>query len=341
MANPTEKVSIGRTGLTVTRLGLGSTPFGNLLAEVSPEDARAAIETAWKLGIRYFDTAPFYGYGLAEERVGTVLKSRPRADFTLSTKIGRLVRPGKRTAADEVQPNGESFYYAKPGMKLECDYSFDGVRRSLEESLERLGLPYADIVYVHDPDLHFDETVKGALKGLEALRTEGTIKAIGAGMNQWEMQAAFLDHCDFDVMLLAGRYSLLEQPALEVLLPKCVERKCSIVLGGVFNSGLLADPRARAIYNYQPAPQHLIGRALAIEAICASFKVPLKAAALQFPLGHPAIASVLIGVRTAQEVIENVDLFSYPIPSTFWNTLKTEGFLPETAPVPSVSLETV
>ena len=335
MADPLERVAIGNTGLTVTRLGLGSTPFGNLLSEVSPEAARAAIETAWDLGIRYFDTAPFYGYGLAEERVGDVLKTHPRDSFTLSTKIGRLVRPGERVAADEVQPNGQPFYYAKPGMKLECDYSFDGVRRSLEESLERLGLPYADIVYVHDPDLHFDETVAGALKGLEALRAEGTVKAIGAGMNQWEMQASFLDHCDFDVMLLAGRYSLLEQPALDVLLPKCLERRCSIVLGGVFNSGLLANPRATAIYNYQPAPQDLVDRALAIEAICRRFNVPLKAAALQFSLGHPAISSVLVGVRSAAEVAENVELFSSGIPEELWSALKDEGLLADTTPVPA------
>ena len=334
MPDPNATVPLGRTDVRVTRLGLGSTPFGNLLSEVPGDTAREAIETAWDLGLRYFDTAPFYGYGLAEERVGAVVSRRPRAEFTLSTKIGRLVRPGDRTAADEVQPDGQPFYYAKPGMTLECDYSFDGVRRSLEESLERLGLDRVDILYVHDPDLHFDETVAGALKGLEQLRAEGTVGAIGAGMNQWEMQAAFLDHCDFDAMLLAGRYSLLEQPALKVLLPKCIAQDCSIVLGGVFNSGLLADPRASAVYNYQPAPAPLVDRALRIEAICLRHAVPLKAAALQFPLGHPAIASVLIGVRSAAEVRENHTLFQYPIPGALWDDLKHEGLLAAAAPTP-------
>ena len=334
MPDPTATVTLGATDVRVTRLGLGSTPFGNLLSEVSDTDARTAIETAWDLGLRYFDTAPFYGYGLAEERVGAVLSRHDRGEFTLSTKIGRLVRPGARTAADEVQPDGRPFYYAKPGMTLQCDYSFDGVRRSLEESLARLGLDRADIVFVHDPDLHFDETVAGALKGLEALREEGTVRAIGAGMNQWEMQAAFLDHCRFDAMLLAGRYSLLEQPALDELLPKCVAQDCSIILGGVFNSGLLADPWKTAVYNYQPAPPGLVDRAKKIEAICKRHDVPLKAAALQFPLGHPAIASILIGVRSAAEVRENHDLFQHPIPMALWDDLKREGLLSGAAPTP-------
>ena len=230
---------------------------------------------------------------------------------------------------------GEPYYYAKPDKMLVCDYSYDGVKRSLGESLERLGMDRIDIVYIHDPDLHFDESINGACKALEDLRSEGVIKAIGAGMNQWEMQAAFLDHCAFDVMLLAGRYSLLEQPALAELLPKCLKHNCSVVLGGVFNSGLLADPRSKAIYNYRQAPAELVEHALELEALCAEFDVPLKAAALQFPLGHTAIASVLIGVRSAGEVVENTSLFDYPIPPDMWAKLKQVGLLDDAVPTPN------
>ncbi|CUI88929.1 aldo/keto reductase [Cognatishimia activa] len=334
MADPTEKVAIGDTGVTVTRLGLGSTPFGNLLSEVSDEDAAQSIETAWNLGIRYYDTAPFYGYGLAEERIGMGLRPHNRSDFALSSKVGRLVRKGPRTAADEIQENGEPYYYAKPDMMLVSDYSYDAVFRSIEESLTRLGQDRIDIAYIHDPDLHFEDTVNGACKALVELREQGVVKAIGSGMNQWEMLSNFLDHVDFDIVLLAGRYSLLEQPALESFLPKCIRTGCRIALGGVFNSGLLADPRGNATYNYKAAPSDLVERALKIESVCKRFDVPLKAAALQFPLGHEAIASVLIGVRKATEVEENVRLFSTDIPAELWHALKTEGLLPESCPVP-------
>ncbi len=334
MANPNELTQIGTTGVRVTRLGLGSTPFGNLLSEVSEEDAQAAIRTAWDLGIRYFDTAPFYGYGLAEERIGRGLAGRFRDDFTLSSKVGRLVRPGPRTAPDEVQPDGRPFYYAKPDMMLVSDYGYDAAMRSIEESLQRLGQDRIDIAYIHDPDLHFDDAVNGACKALVELRRQGVVKAIGAGMNQWQMLSDFLDHVDFDIVLLAGRYSLLEQPALQTFLPKCLTQGCRIALGGVFNSGLLADPRGNATYNYQPAPQLLVDRALAIEAVCKRHGVPLKAAALQFPLGHAAIASVLIGVRSAAEVTENHRFFSFAIPPELWAELRAEGLLPQACPVP-------
>lgn len=340
MADPTEQVAIGDTGVVVTRLGLGSTPFGNLMSTVSDADAAAAIDTAWRLGIRYFDTAPFYGYGLAEERIGQGLSSKDRSAFALSSKVGRLVRPGPRTAPDEVQANGEPYYYAKPDMMLVSDYSYDAAFRSIEESLKRLGQDRIDIAYIHDPDLHFDAAVNGACKALVELRDQGVVKAIGAGMNQWQMLADFLDHVDFNIVLLAGRYSLLEQPALDVFLPKCTETGCRIALGGVFNSGLLADPRGNATYNYQAAPEHLVTRALAIENVCAEFDVPLKAAALQFPLGHPAIASVLIGVRKAAEVSENHYLFSTDIPAELWDALKTNGLLDERCPTPASPMTT-
>lgn len=335
MANPNALVAIGDTGVQVTRLGLGSTPFGNLLSVVDAKDAAQAIETAWNLGIRYFDTAPFYGYGLAEERIGAGLRGHARDSFALSSKVGRLVRPGPRTAPDEVQPNGEPYYYAKPDMMLVSDYSYDGAMRSIEESLIRLGQDRIDIAYIHDPDLHFEQAVDGACRALVELRDQGVVKAIGAGMNQWEMLSDFLDHVDFNLVLLAGRYSLLEQPALTSFLPKCMATGCRIALGGVFNSGLLADPRGNATYNYQPADAALVNRALAIEAVCAEHDVPLKAAALQFPLGHPAIASVLIGVRSAAEVTENHTNFSAEIPPALWESLKSAGLLGMDCPVPT------
>lgn len=336
MADPTELVPIGRTGLRVTRLGLGSTPFGNLLTQVSEESAAEALAAAWRHGLRYFDTAPFYGYGLAEERVGAALRDQPRDAFTLSSKVGRLVRPGPRTAPDEIQPNGQPFYLAKPDMMLVSDYSYDGAMRSVEESLRRLGTDRIDIAYIHDPDLHFDVALSGACKALVELRASGVVKAIGAGMNQWQMLSEFLDHVNFDIVLLAGRYSLLEQPALPSFLPKCMASGCRVALGGVFNSGLLADPRANATYNYQPAPAQLVEKALRIEAVCNAHDVPLKAAALQFPLGHPAIASVLIGVRSAAEVHENVCLFGTHIPAALWDALKADGLMDPLCPVPHI-----
>jgi D-threo-aldose 1-dehydrogenase len=215
------------------------------------------------------------------------------------------------------------------------DYSYDGVMRSHEDSLERLGLERVDILHIHDPDDHFDWAVNGAYKALDRLRSEGTIKAVSAGMNQWEMLSRFMDNGDFDCFLLAGRYSLLDQTALAEFLPKCMERGVSIVLGGVFNSGLLADPKPGITFNYVEAPQELIDQAIRIGQVCESHGVPLKAAALQFPLAHPAIACVLTGVRSAAEFEENERLFRHSIPDDMWQELKAEGVLAEEVPVPN------
>ena len=329
MSNPTDRARIGQTDLKVTRLGLGTAPIGNLLWEVPEEDAQGAFKAAFKAGVRYVDTAAFYGYGLAENRVGRALAGQNRDDFVVSTKVGRLIRPGRRTGT-EIYDGDKSFYLANPEMCCVLDYGYDGVMRSHEDSLDRV-----DILHIHDPDDHFEWAVNGAYKALDRLRSEGAIKAVSAGMNQWEMLSRFMDNGEFDCFLLAGRYSLLDQTALPEFLPKCVERGVSIVLGGVFNSGLLADPKPGITFNYVEAPQELIDQAVRIGQICESHGVPLKAAALQFPLAHPAIATVLTGVRSAAEFEENERLFRHQIPDDMWQELKAEGLLAEEVPVPN------
>ncbi len=333
MPNPTDRTRVGQTDLNVTRLSLGTAPIGNLLQEVSEGDAEETLQAAIRAGIRYIDTAPYYGYGLAENRLGRALADQNRDDFVISTKVGRLIRPGQRTG-NELYDDDKPFYLANPEMRCVFDFSYDGVMRSHDDSLDRLGLERVDILHIHDPDDHFDRAVNGAYKALNQLRTEGTIKAVSAGMNQWEMLSRFMDHGDFDCFLLAGRYSLLDQTALPEFLPKCVERGVSIILGGVFNSGILADPRPGITFNYLAAPQDLINRAVRMGEICERRGVPLKAAALQFPLAHPAIATVLTGVRTVTEFEENERLFRHPIPNNMWQELKAEGLLAEEAPVP-------
>lgn len=327
-----DRIRIGDTDIKVTRLGLGTASIGNLLKEVSEEDAQAVLETAFEAGIRYMDTAPFYGCGLSEHRVGNALKDKNRDDYVISTKVGRLIRPGKRTGS-EVYNGSKPFYLANLDMSARFDFSYDGVMQSHEESLERLGLHRIDILHIHDPDDHFDSAVKSAYRALDDLRSDGTIGAVSAGMNQWEMLSRLIDHGDFDCFLLAGRYSLLDQTALTEFLPKCLEHGVSIILGGVFNSGLLADPRPGITYNYLEAPQHIIDQATRIGRVCESHGVPLKAAALQFPLAHPAIVCILTGVSSVSELEENERLFRYPIPEALWQDLKAEKMLPKEAPV--------
>jgi D-threo-aldose 1-dehydrogenase len=330
----TDLAQVGQTELKVTRLSFGGAPIGNLNKFVEEPDARGALQTAWDAGVRYFDTAPFYGYGLSEQRTGRMLTQHNRDEFVLSTKVGRLIRPGVRTGT-EINKQGKSYYLSNPEMCCVLDYGYDGVMRSHEDSLKRIGVDRIDILHIHDADDHFDWAVNGAYKALDQLRSEGVIKAVSAGMNQWEMLSAFMDHGDFDCFLLAGRYSLLEQPSLPEFLPKCEKQKVSIVLGGVFNSGLLANPGAAKTYNYDVAEGGIIERALAIERVCTSHKVPLMAAALQFPKAHPAIATICVGARTQAQFNQTVELFNHPIPDSLWSDLKNEGLLDQEAPVPS------
>jgi len=273
------------------------------------------VEAAWNSGIRYFDTAPLYGSGLAEQRLGAVLREKPRQEFVLTTKVGRLLR------ADAAADPDQSFRGIPP-LNPVFDFSYDGVMRSVEESLVRLGLDRVDALLIHDPDDHHEEALAGAYRALDRLRSEGTIAAVGAGMNQAEMLARFAREANFDCFLLAGRYTLLDRSGARELLPLCLERDIAVIAGGVFNSGILAAPTADPHYNYRPAPGELVERALELQAICERHGVDLKAAALQFPLRHTAIPAVLTGPRSVTELEENVRMFEAPIPDDLWQEIE-------------------
>ena len=325
----TEQVPLGRTPLRVTRLGLGTAPLGGLFAAVGDDQARGAVERAWDLGLRWFDTAPLYGSGLSEQRLGAALRPHARDEYVLATKVGRLLRP-----SGSGRPGGQDFWGEGTGLDPVFDFSATATRRSLEESLERLGLGRVDVLHVHDPDEHHREAVEGALPELVRMRAEGTIGAVSAGMNQAPLLAALVREADLDCVLLAGRYTLLDQSGLGELLPACVERGVAVLAGGVFNSGLLADPRPGARFDYRPTDAATLARALALQEVCARHGVPLAAAALQFPLGHPAVATVVVGARSAQEVATNVELFELEIPGALWADLRRAGLLPDEVPTP-------
>ena len=325
--NPRERVPLGLTALTVTRFGLGTAPLAGLFEEVEESKGIGVIERAWDAGIRFFDTAPLYGHGLAEMRLGKVLQHEPRDEFTLASKVGRLLR------ADVPPEPGQSFR-GTPPVNPKFDFSYDGVMRSVEESLERLGLERIDILHIHDPDDHYEEALNGAYRALDRLRSDGVIGAVGAGMNQAEMLTRFAREANFDCFLLAGRYTLLDQVALKELLPACVQRAITIIAGGVYNSGILADPKPGAHYNYQTAPPELLERARRIRDVCDRHAVPLKAAAVQFPLGHPAVSCVVVGCRSAAQLDESIEMFKLEIPAALWRDLKSAGLLPDSAPTP-------
>ena len=333
LVNPQEQVRLGGTPVQVTRLGLGAAPLGGLYQELTDEAAAEVVQASWDSGIRLFDTAPLYGYGVSERRLGSNLRDKPRGEFALATKVGRLLRPG--VAPDPSQfHNGEPFFKGAPPVSPVFDFGYDGVMRSVEESLDRLGLDRIDILHIHDPDDHYEAALAGAYRALDRLRSEGSIGAVGAGMNQAAMLARFARAGRFDCVLLAGRYTLLDQSGLEELLPLCQTEGISVIAGGAFNSGVLAGPGPGARYNYVPAPPEILERACRIASVCEHHGVPLKAAAVQFPLGHPAVASVLVGCRSPLEVKENVEMFRHPIPSDLWRELKHEGLLSEEVPVP-------
>jgi D-threo-aldose 1-dehydrogenase len=307
----------------LSRLGFGGAAIGNLYTAVDDATARAAIDAAWDSGVRYFDTAPHYGLGLSERRVGEALRERPRAEFVLSTKVGRILEP---VSADPDAKDDQGFD-VPAAYARRWDFSGDGVRRSIDESLGRLGLDHIDIAYIHDPDDHVEQALDEAYPALEKLREEGVIGAIGVGMNQSAVPTRFVTETDIDVVLLAGRYTLLDQSGADDLLPAAQKRGVAVVLGGVFNSGLLADPRAAATYNYQPASAEILRRALEIEAVCADHGVPLRAAALQFGFTRPAVASVLVGVRDAEQARDCAAMAGVPVPQTLWQELRERGLL--------------
>jgi D-threo-aldose 1-dehydrogenase len=337
---PFEPVSLGRRGPTVTRLGFGTAEIGGLYRAVSDEAAAEVLAHAWNAGIRYFDTAPLYGYGNAERRLGAALRDAASTDVVLSTKVGRLIVP-----RDEVPPGADvdrqardgvedAYYRGTPPARVVFDYSGDGVRRSIEASLRRLSRDSVDMLLIHDPDDHWRAAIQEAYPALHRLREEGVVKAIGAGMNQSAMLARFAREGDFDAFLLAGRYTLLDQEALAELLPTCQERGVAILIGGVMNSGLLADPKPGVPFNYDTAPSELVGRAQRLAEVCRRHGVPLRAAAIQFPLAHPAVRALVTGVRTIEHLDDYPRFMRLPIPDDLWAELRAEGLLPPEAPVP-------
>lgn len=336
-----ELVPLGRTGLRVTRLGFGAGTIGGLFAAVADEDAVATVARAYDLGVRYFDVAPLYGYGVAERRVGTALAGRPRDSFVLSTKVGRRLVPRDRITADmdvdrQAVDGKEDFYYPEgtPPVRPVFDYTFDGTLRSVEESLQRLGLDRADILLIHDPDNHVEAAIEGAYRALHRLRDEGVVGAIGVGMNQAGLLARFVERCDLDLVLVAGRYTLLEHGALTELLPLCERRGVAVEVAGVFNSGILANPAPGGRFHYQPADSELLRRVERLAAITASHGVSLKAVALQFAIAHPAVACMVAGVRTIAQLEDYPAMFAERVPDNLWAELKAEGLLPAAAPVP-------
>ncbi|RYF44047.1 MAG: aldo/keto reductase [Comamonadaceae bacterium] len=307
-------------------LGFGGAPLGNLYSALDDESAGAALERAWALGLRYFDTAPLYGHGLSETRIGRMLAGKPRGSFTVSTKVGRLLR------ASAQAPPEQAGYVAGLPFTAHFDYSAEGALRSIEQSLRRLDLARVDIAYIHDIDrathghdqpLRYREAMGGAYRALAQLRTEGVVGAIGLGVNEWEVCDAALGDADFDCFMLAGRYTLLDQSALRTLVPRCLRQGVPLVLGGVFNSGILATGAVDgARYDYQDAGPAMLARVRRLDAVCAQHGVALRAAALQFAMACPAAAVVVVGCRTAAEVEDAVAMSTRAIPPALWAQLK-------------------
>ncbi|WP_374377457.1 aldo/keto reductase [Dongia sp.] len=327
--------------LAFTELGFGTAPLGNLYRALSEEEAQATCAAAWDAGIRYIDTAPLYGLGLSETRLNHFLRGKPRDSYVLSTKVGRLLEacpPERRT--------GIGKFFATPSRREIYDYTHDGILRSLEASLERLGLDRIDILFVHDIDIFnhksaaardakVAELMQGGYRALVRLRDEGVIKAFGAGVNEWEVCEMLARQGDFDLFLLAGRYTLLEQEALTSFLPLCTARGIGIVIGGAYNSGILASgAKPGAFYNYDPAPEQILDRVAGIERIVARHGVKLVEAALRFPLVHPAVVSVIPGASRPEEVALNQRTLAAVIPEALWADLKKAGFIHADAPVP-------
>ena len=334
------KAPSGET-ISFTELGFGTAPLGNLYKATGPEEAQKTLEAAWKAGIRYYDTAPLYGLGLSETRLNRFLFGKKRKDYVLSTKVGRLLE-----VCDPKQRTGIGKFFDTPSRKEIYDYSYDGFMRSIEFSLERLGVDSIDVIFIHDVDVfnhktaaardaHVKTILNSGIKALDKLRSEKVIKAFGAGVNEWEVCETLTRNSDVDIFLLAGRYTLLEQESLNSFLPLCEERGIGIVLGGPYNSGILATgPKPGAWYNYDPAPKAILDRVARIEAVCKRHKVKLAQAALQFPMHHKSVVSVIPGGVSPKEVALNVATLDAKIPKALWKDLKAEGLLHKDAPVP-------
>jgi D-threo-aldose 1-dehydrogenase len=340
MMRVTDQRRLGKSGLEVPVIGFGGAPLGNMYQEFPDEQARATVRAAYDAGMRLFDTAPLYGFGLSEHRVGEALRWLDRDSYVLSTKIGRLLRP-----KDPKQVDGGLFKKILPFEGV-YDYGHDDVMRSVEDSLQRLGVHRIDVLLIHDVDVwthgseearlaRFREVMEGGYRAMLRLREEGVVRAIGAGINEVQACEDFARAGDFDCFLLAGRYTLLEQGALDTLLPLCAERDIALLIGGPYNTGILATGAVPgAYYNYAPAPPEIMDRVRRIEAVCGRHGVRLASAALQFPLGHPNVATLIPGARSPDEIEQNRAIFEVAIPKDLWAELKREGLLREDAPTP-------
>lgn len=340
--NALARREIGRTGLEVCTLGFGGAGIGNLYRVLDEEDALAAVRSSYASGVRYFDTAPFYGFGLSELRLGAALRGTTPMPV-ISTKVGRRLVP----TGPQDEKTGRDGYFSPQPFAPVFDYGYDSVMQSHEQSLARLGVPRVDILLCHDigrlthgaqHEMRVQEFLEGGYRAMRELRDSGAVRAIGLGVNEWEICVELLEHCELDCILLAGRYTLLEQPSLARLLPLCEQRGVSILCGGPFNSGILASGSragARSHYNYVAPPDAILERVRALEAVCDEFAVPLQAAALQFPLGHRAIASVVAGCVSAAESSNALAMFTHPIPTAFWAALRDRGLVDPKAPLPA------
>lgn len=344
MRDPGGRRVVGRTGLEVGMLGFGGAGIGNLYRVLREEDAAAAVRESYASGVRYFDTAPFYGFGLSELRIGAALRGAQPAPV-ISTKVGRILLP---TGPQDENVGREGYFSPRP-FAPKFDYSYDAIVRSHAESLERLGVPRVDILLVHDigTETHGAANAgyarqldEGGWRALRELRESGAVRAIGIGVNEVAECLRVLERVDIDCILLAGRYTLLEQPALDALLPLCERRGVSILCGGPFNSGVLATgvrAGARAHYNYAPPPPAVLERVARLEMLCEEFAVPLQAAALQFPLGHPAVATVVAGAASGEESRNIAAKFAFPISADFWRALRARGLVDPRAPLPGAA----
>ncbi|WGH79670.1 aldo/keto reductase [Jannaschia ovalis] len=330
---------IGNGGLTFTELGMGGAPLGNLYRAISDAEADAILEAAWDAGVRYYDTAPLYGFGLSETQLNRFLRTKPRDEYVLSSKVGRYLVPATSETRD-----GIGKWFEVPHRREVYDYSYDGVMRSLDASFERLGVDRIDILFAHDIDVpnqgsranvnaKVDQLMAGGYHALEKMRKEGVIKAFGAGVNEWEVCQQLAERGDYDIFLLAGRYTLLEQGALDSFLPLCEARGIGIVIGGAYNSGILATgPKPGAYYNYEEAPQDILDRVAAIQRVCEAHGVKLLDAAFRFPLLHPAVVANVPGGQGRDEMAGNIDAAKATIPDALWSDLKSEGLMRADAP---------
>ena len=335
------KRNLGRTGAALTEIGFGGAPLGDLFEAVGEEQAQETLQAAWDAGIRYFDTAPFYGYGKSEHRIGHFLRQQPRSEFVISTKVGRVLK-----ATRDLEAFDKQMWVGGLPFDLAFDYSYDGIMRSYEDSLQRLGLHAVDLLLIHDLDSYFHTTeaqVAACLgqiytsgwRALDELRSDGRIKGIGAGLNMLGLIPRFLEMVDLDFFIVAMPYTLLDQDALDEEFPKCAEKGVHIVIGSVFASGILASgPVEGALYAYGPAPAEILEKTRRIEAVCRRHSVPLPAAAVQFPLAHPVVSAIIPGAHRPDYIWSNVKHLQEPIPSDLWSELKAEKLLREDAPTP-------